>query len=103
MKLPTKFISEVQADREAERKIKKRASFLAASLKERDRQKAERSQPPRGGKPRTPLAKDQGAYCKEEGHWKNECPNRGKAPRPSRCWEEPHGERLTGLPGADSD
>lgn len=25
---------------------------------------------------RTSLAKDQGAYCNEKGHWKNECPKR---------------------------
>jgi hypothetical protein len=26
--------------------------------------------------PRAPLEKDQCAYCKEKGHWKNECPKR---------------------------
>ena len=45
---------EVQADREAERKMKKKASLLATALKERDEQKAERSQPPRGGSPGPP-------------------------------------------------
>jgi hypothetical protein len=27
---------------------------------------------------RNPLGKNQHTYCKEEGHWKNECPNKKK-------------------------
>ena len=62
-----------------------------------------RPQPPKGGKPRAPLAKDQCAYCKEKGHWKNECPNQKGPSKPSRYWEEPRGGNLVGLAGVDSD
>lgn len=30
------------------------------------------------GGSRPPLDRDQCAYCKEKGHWKNECPNKGR-------------------------
>ena len=66
---------EVAAKREAERRLKKKATLLTAALKETDAAKMGRPQPPKGGKPRDPLAKDQCGYRKEKGHWKNECPN----------------------------
>ena len=55
---------EVAAEREAERRLKKKAMFLTAALKETDTVKMGRPQPPKGGKPRAPLARDQCAYCK---------------------------------------
>ena len=55
--------------------MKRKVSLLASVLKERDDQKAERNQLPRGGKSRKPLPRNQCAYCKEKGHWKNKCPN----------------------------
>ena len=30
---------------------------------------------------RVGLEKDQCAYCKKKGHWKNECPEKGQAPQ----------------------
>ncbi|VFV29156.1 Hypothetical predicted protein, partial [Lynx pardinus] len=94
---------EVAANREAERGLKKKATFLAAALKETDATKMGRPQPPKGGNPRAPLAKDQCAYCKEKGHWKNECPNRKGPSKSSRHREEPRGENLIGLAWIDSD
>ena len=95
---------EVQANREAERGMKKKASLLAAALKERKMTKRQRKASHQEGESLgTPLSRDQCDYCEEKGHWKNECSNRGKAPKPGHCWEEPHGERLTGLAGTDSD
>lgn len=85
---------EVTAEREAEKKMKKKVSFLSSSLREKDNAKTGRLPPPKGGKPRSPLAKDQCACCKEKGHWKNECPDRGKAPKPSLFLQE---EDLIGL------
>uniref|UniRef100_A0A8C8X2K5 ubiquitinyl hydrolase 1 n=1 Tax=Panthera leo TaxID=9689 RepID=A0A8C8X2K5_PANLE len=87
---------EVTAEREAERRLKEKATLLAA-LKETDAAKTGRPQPPKGGKPRAPLAKDQCTCCKEKGHWKNECPNRKGPSKPSRYREEPQGKNLVGL------
>ena len=80
---------EVAAKREAERRLKKKATLLTAALKEMDTAKMRRSQPPKGGKPRAPLARDQCAYCKEKGHWKNERWNQKGPSKRSRYWEEP--------------
>ena len=93
----------VAAKREAERRLKKKATLLAAALKETDAAKMGSSQPPKGGKPRAPLAKDQCAYCKEKGHWKNECPNWKGPSKPSRYWEEPRGKNLVSLAGIELD
>ena len=52
----------------------------------------------------SPLEHDQCAYCKEKGHWKNECPNhpekKTKAP-PSQYRSEPFSTNLISL--AESD
>ena len=74
---------EVAAKREVERKLKKKATLLAAALKETDTAKMGGPQLPKGEKPRAPLAKDQCAYCKEKGHWKNECLNWKGPSKPS--------------------
>ena len=66
---------EVTAKREAERRLRKKATLLTAALKETDAAKMGRPQLPKGGKPRVALAREQCAYCKEKGHWKNECPH----------------------------
>ena len=71
---------EVQADREAKKRMRK-ASLLAAALKEMTKRQRKTSQ--EGGSLGPHLARDQWAYCKEKGHWKNECLNRGKALKPS--------------------
>ncbi|VFV44303.1 Hypothetical predicted protein [Lynx pardinus] len=93
---------EVATEREAEKRLKKKATLLAA-LKETDAAKTGRPQPPKGGKPRAPLAKDQCTCCKEKGHWKNECPNRKGPSKPSRYREEPRGKNLVGLAGIELD
>ena len=73
-------------------KEKKKASLLAAALKERDHQKAEKSQLPSGGKPRNPLARDQCAYGKEKGHCKNERPTQAKPRGPVAARRSPTGK-----------
>ena len=94
---------EAAAEREVNRRLKKKATLLAAALKETDTAKMGRPQPQKWGKPRAPLAKDQCAYCKEKGHWKNECPNRKEPSKPSQYWEEPPGKKLVGLAGIELD
>ena len=70
------FITGKSQLREAEKRLKKRATLLAAALKETETTKR--------GKGQSPLSKDQCAYCKEKGHWKNECPNQKGLPKPSQ-------------------
>lgn len=93
----------VQAEREAERQIKRKVSLLAITLNERGKRKVEENRPPRVGESRAPSIQDQCAYRKEKGHWMNECPNQEKALRPSCYGKEPYEEGLTGLAGAGSD
>ena len=94
---------EAAAEREVNRRLKKKATLLAAALKETDTAKMGRPQPQKWGKPRAPLAMDQCAYCKENGHWKNECLNRKGPSKPSRYWKELRGKNLIGLFGVKSD
>ena len=94
---------EVSSKKESERRLKNKATLLAAALKETDAAKTGRPQPPKGGKPRAHLARDQCAYCKEKGHWKNECLNWKGPSKPSRYREEPRGKNLVGLAGVESD
>ena len=60
----------VTAEREAEKKMRKKVSLLAAALKEKDNKRTRKVQLPKGGKPRASSARDQCVYCKEKGHWK---------------------------------
>ena len=94
---------EAAAEREVNRRLKKKATLLAAALKETDTAKMGRPQPQKWGKPRAPLAKDQCTCCKEKGHWKNECPNRKGPSKPSRYREEPRGKNLVGLARIELD
>jgi hypothetical protein len=69
---------EEMAKREKEKYLEKKTKILAMALKERGK----RTEGQRGGPNmkgwKNPLGRNQCAYCKEEGHWKNECPNKGK-------------------------
>ncbi|XP_074220928.1 uncharacterized protein LOC141577848 [Camelus bactrianus] len=67
---------EREAQREADQRMKQKATFLAAAL--RKTSFSQNPAPPRkrGPQPWMPLGQDQCAYCRETGHWKNECPNR---------------------------
>lgn len=61
---------------EAEKRMEWKAAFLAAALSKL----APPTGPPHKAKgpdlkKRSPLSCDQWAYCKEKGHWKNECPD----------------------------
>jgi hypothetical protein len=66
---------ENEEKREADKKMKAKVFLLAATLEKLD--PTQQLAPPRKGRPngRTPLRRDQCAYCKETGHWKNECPH----------------------------
>lgn len=61
---------------------------------------------------RAQLRQDQCAYCKEVGHWKNECPRHGEAKNPpkrkplaseGKYRPKPPLSTLIGLAGLDSD
>ena len=100
------FINRDQvARRDAEKRMKQKVTLLAAALSKPvpPMGPPRRGQGTRPGK-RSPLEHDQCAYCKEKGHWKNECPNRPekktKAP-PSWYRSEPFSPNLIGL--AESD
>jgi hypothetical protein len=68
------FVNWEHEEKEADKKMKAKVSLLAAAVGKLDPTK--QSAPPWEGRPsgRTPLRRDQCAYCKEIGHWKNECP-----------------------------
>jgi hypothetical protein len=66
------------AKREKEKYLQKKAKILAVALKEGDRKTRSWKGGPNRRERRNPLGKDQCAYCKEEGHWKNECLNKEK-------------------------
>ncbi|XP_072794698.1 uncharacterized protein [Vicugna pacos] len=96
-----------EAQREADQRMKQKAALLAAALG-----KAGFSQNPapprkRGPQPWMPLGRDQCAYCRETGHWKNECPNRkdGKRALPKRPTYqlEPPASNHIGLAGVNSE
>lgn len=83
------------AHRDAEKRIKQEAELLAAAVLKAARPVGPPHKP-RGPIPgrRVPLRHDQCAYCKERGHWKNECPIRPKkrvtaAGPPGRCGPKP--------------
>ena len=100
-----------EAQQEADTRMKQKAALLAAALRRSDQVK--QTVPSwKGETKRPPLCHDQCAYCKETGHWRNECPHsRGtskgskKFSRPSteRYQPEPTVQNLFGLTGAESD
>ena len=63
---------------EDERKLKKEVHMVVAALQ--DTKETRKTSKPHANSKRATLEKDQCAYCKEKGHWENECPNkeRGK-------------------------
>jgi hypothetical protein len=69
----------------ADKGMKAKVSLLAAALRKPDPTK--QPAPPWKGRPngRTLLQLDQCTYCKEIGHWKNECPHcKGPASQPNK-------------------
>jgi hypothetical protein len=69
---------EEMAKREKKKYLEKKAKILAMALKEGGKgTEGQRGGPNRKGW-KNPLGRNQCAYCKEEGLWKNECPNKGK-------------------------
>ncbi|KAK1330409.1 hypothetical protein QTO34_010598 [Cnephaeus nilssonii] len=97
------------AKKEAEERLKQKATLIAAAVKESSSQTDKKGkQEPRPGGRRTNLKGDQCAHCKDFGHWKNECPKLQKGrPRssnpPSRYRPELPEANLIGLTAADSD
>jgi hypothetical protein len=69
---------EEMAKREKEKYLEKKAKILVIALKEGDRKTGSQKGSPNGREWRNLLGKNQCTYCKEEGHWKNECPNKKK-------------------------
>ena len=68
-----------------------------------DSRKTRDTQPKGREKPARPtLKRDQCAYCKEQGHWKNECPKRNLKKRTVRKEESPSGTHIL-YAGEDSD
>jgi hypothetical protein len=66
------------AKREKEKYLEKKAKILAIAPKEGDRKTRGQKGGPNRREWRNPLRKNQCAHCKEEDHWKNECPNKKK-------------------------
>ena len=90
--------------KERQRGVRLQASLLAAAITEGTNKNKGRGQnrgKGRGGWTRrgrgrgtsslnrTPLGPDQHAYCKKEGHWKNECPQREQTGNPRKGGSEP--------------
>ena len=77
--------------------------FFAGTRLGPDSQKTRDNQPKGREKPARPtLKRDQCTYCKEQGHWKNECPKRNLKKRTVRKGESPSGTH-TLYAGEDSD
>ena len=104
------FVNRDQTARwEAEKKMKQKATLLAAVLS--------KPAPPVGPphkargpnlKRRIPLSHNQCAYCKRKGHWKNECLSHPEketkaAGSLSRYQPKPPSANLIGLAGVESD
>jgi hypothetical protein len=58
--------------------LETKAKILAMAFKEGGGQTEGQRGGPNRKEWKTSLGKNKCAYCKEEGHWKNECPNKGK-------------------------
>ncbi|KAK1345471.1 hypothetical protein QTO34_007928 [Cnephaeus nilssonii] len=73
------------AKKEEEKRIQRRANVIAATFRGSDPPTAQKGKQEdrSGGKGRASLRRDQCAYCKESGHWKNECPKQ-KSKKTSR-------------------
>ncbi|KAK1338730.1 hypothetical protein QTO34_019387 [Cnephaeus nilssonii] len=98
------------AKMEEEKRMQRRANVIAAAFRGSGPQTAQKGKQEdrSGGKGRASLRWDQCAYCKETGHWKNECPKWqskkiGPPFPPSRYQSEPPEADLIGLAAADSD
>lgn len=112
-----------EAKEEADQRLKKKADLIAAALTEREagfarghgcecRHSRRRGQSGQGFESWPRLERDQCAWCKRKGHWKDECPeNNNKENGQGRgmrkplakgycTWEEPD-TVLTGLAGAE--
>ena len=77
--------------------------FFAGTRLGPDSWKTRDTQPKGREKPARPtLKRDQCAYCKEQGHWKNECPKRKLKKRTVRKEESPSGTHIL-YAGEDSD
>ena len=77
--------------------------FFAGTRLGPDSWKTRDTQPKGREKPARPtLKRDQCAYCKEQGHWKNECPKRNLKRRTVRKEESPLGTHIL-YAGEDSD
>ena len=77
--------------------------FFAGTRLGPDSQKTRDNQPKGREKPARPtLKRDQCTYCKEQGHWKNECPKRNLKKRTVRKEESPSGTHIL-YAGEDSD
>ena len=77
--------------------------FFAGTRLGPDSRKTRDTQPKGREKPaRLTLKRDQCAYCKEQGHWKNECPKRKLKKRTVRKEESPSGTHIL-YAGEDSD
>ena len=69
--------------------------FFAGTRLGPDSRKTRDTQPKGREKPARPtLKRDQCAYCKEQGHWKNECPKRNLKKRTVRKEESPSGTHI---------
>ncbi|KAK1332197.1 hypothetical protein QTO34_006869 [Cnephaeus nilssonii] len=66
------------ARKEEEKRIQKRANIIAVAFRGLGSQTDQKGKQEyrSGGEGRESLRRDQCAYCKETGHWKNECPKR---------------------------
>ena len=77
--------------------------FFAGTRLGPDSWKTRDTQPKGREKPARPtLKRDQCAYCKEQGHWKNKCPKRNLKKRTVRKEESPSGTHIL-YAGEDSD
>lgn len=94
------------AKQEADKRMRQKVTLLAAALQQNTNQRKTVGQMRNPTQPRRTLRKDQCAYCKEMGHWKNECPN-WRQPQPrSHPRPTPPSEKepeFIGLAGIDSD
>lgn len=92
---------EEAAEREARKRMEKKAALLAAAL-------GRPALPPKGPPSKERVGHlrveaDQCAYCKERGHWKRECPNRKKRQIQGAPQPETPAPTVLSLAGMDSD
>ncbi|XP_063297098.1 uncharacterized protein LOC134585587, partial [Pelobates fuscus] len=68
---------ESESKKEEERKMRKKADMLAVAIAGVDRRGPDRGDSKWN---REPLSRNQCAYCREEGHWRSECPYMPECP-----------------------